>query len=134
MRARIAGAAVAVTACAALAGCGGTEASHSAVPVMPRASVSALAAVPGADGRQVLVRAGVPVNGTSAQQLAFARSMAVKGNRQALAQRLAIPPAQRPAFEAALLDAVKRDHFLKAHANRVQFFDRDLPGLLARYA
>lgn len=130
-------AAVALAATAALGACGhGSASTGMAHRPLPRASVSALASVPGADARQVLIRAGVPVHGTSAQQLAFGKAMLSKGNRKALAQKLAIPPARRPAFEAAVLDAAKGDHVLKPgnKAGRVKFFDRDLPGLLARFA
>jgi hypothetical protein len=121
---RITIAAVSVAAAAALAtGCS----SHSVSSITPaeKASASALASVPGADAKQILISAGVPINGTSAQQIAFMHKMATKANREALYTKLGIPPQNKASFEAAVLTAVKAD--VTTHAGHVKFFDTDLP-------
>lgn len=116
-----------------LAGCGNSSSSSSGhVPAGLASSAGALASVPGADAKQVLIRAGVPVSGTSAQQIAFGRAMLVKSSRKALAEKLAIPPQNKAVFEASLLDAAKADHVLTKHTGRVKFFDVDLPNLYAK--
>lgn len=126
---RLAAYALGVALAFAVTGCAG----HSPHDTpQAKASISALASIPGADAKAMLVKAGVPVNGTSAQQLAFARSMLVKTSRDQLAAKLEIPRASRAAFEASLLDAARTDH-LRTHAGRVKFLDADLPGLVARY-
>lgn len=119
---------IALAAGLTLAGCHSAASSGSGqVPSALASSAHALASVPGADAKQVLIRAGVPVNGSSAQQVLWAKSMAVTANRHALAVKLAIPPQNKTAFEAALLTAVKNDGYLHSHADRVEFFDVNLP-------
>lgn len=110
----------------AVAGC------HTTPTASPqaKASVSALASVPGADAKSVLIKAGVPINGTSAQQIAFFKSMSVKSNRETLAKKLQIPAMNKDAFEAALLDAAKQDY----RHPITKFLDVDLPNIYARYA
>ena len=93
-----------------------------------KASVSALASVPGADARQILITAGVPINGNSAKQIAFGKAMLVKANREALAKKLAIPAQNKMTFEANALTAAKADDVF-THAGCVKFFDTDLPNL-----
>ena len=104
---------------------------HSHLTPQAKATVSALASVPGADAQQILIRAGVPINGTSGQQIAFAKAMMHRVNRDALAQKLQIPQQNRSAFEAALLTAAKADHVLTSHAGRVKWLTMDLPNLFA---
>lgn len=111
---------------AGAAACGPT---HSVTP-QQKASVSALANVPGADAESVLIRAGVPINGTSAQQIAFFNSMKIKANREALAVKLQIPPQNKTAFDAALLDGIKKDWRHPV----TKFLDVDLPNAYARFA
>lgn len=120
---------LAPVAAALIAGAVACGPTHTTSP-QAKASVSALASVPGADAKQVLIHAGVPINGTSAQQIAFFKSMSVKANREALAVKLHIPPQNKAPFEAALLDAAKQDYRHPV----TQFLDKDLPNLYARYA
>ena len=110
------------------AGCHSSSSSSGHVPAGIASSASALASVPGADAKQVLISAGVPISGTSLQQIAWFRSLAVKANREALYAALGIPERNRTAFYGTLLDAAKADHVLRPsnHAGRVQFFDVDL--------
>lgn len=116
------------------AGCS-THSASSATSPFKGPSASALASVPGADAKQVLIRAGVPVNGTSAQQLAFGRAMMVQANRQTLAAKLAIPAGpKRNAFEAALVTAAKGDHVLTSHQGRVKFLDQDVENIYVMFA
>lgn len=127
----IAGALIAV---AALTGCKSSSApaaSHS----QAKATVSALASVPGADAKQVLIHAGVPINGTSAQQITFVKSfLASKTFRDALYVKLGIPPQNKSAFQSKLLDAAKADHVLTSHTGRVKFFDVDFGNIYAQEA
>lgn len=87
---------------------------------------SSVANVPGftqgkVDGRQALINAGVPVNGSTEQQVMFIQSMKSKANRDMLAQKLNIPKgAKRNAFYAQVLKALESDH-VASHAGRVQF-------------
>lgn len=105
---------------------------HAATTPQAKASVSALASVPGADAQAMLIRAGVPVNGTPAQQIAFGKSMLTKSGRDNLVKKLEIPQANKDAFEAAVLGAAEHDH-LSTHAGRVTFFDTTLPNLVNQY-
>lgn len=97
-----------------------------------KASVSALASVPGADAQAILIRAGVPVNGSPAQQIAFGKAMLTKSGRDNLVKKLEIPPANKDAFEAAVLGAAEHSH-LATHTGRVTFFDTTLPNLVNQY-
>lgn len=107
---------------------------HTATP-QQKTSVSALASVPGADAKQILINAGVPVNGTSAEQIAFVKSMlASKKNRDALLLKLDIPPQNVSVFQSKMLDAAKADDVLTSHAGRVKFLDVDLPDIYAQEA
>jgi hypothetical protein len=119
--------ALALTAC-------GSHSSHSFQS--PVSHASSLAAVPGftngtADGEKALVKAGVPVHGSSMQQLTWLQSMKTKANREALAKSLEIPPQNRKAFEAKVLDAVKQDGFT-THADRVKLIT-DIENLVVQY-
>lgn len=118
----------AAAAIVAAAACGP---SHTVTP-QAKSSVSALANVPGADAKAMLIKAGVPINGTPAQQIAFGKSMFHKANRKALAEKLGIPTQNRDAFEAAVLGAAEHGH-LSTHQGRVTFLDVTLPGLVGKY-
>lgn len=128
MRKAILGALSLVAAVALATGCAAKSSSLSADAPALKASASALASVPGADAKQILITAGVPINGNSAQQIAFGKAMLTKANRDALYAKLGIPPQNKDAFEANLLTAAKADH-LFTHDGRVKFFDNDLPNI-----
>lgn len=83
-------------------------------------------------GEQILIKDGVPVNGSPAAQIAFAKGLDSKSGRQAFEQKLAIPPAKRPAFEAALLGAVEKGH-VTSKAGRTTLFEVTLPKLVQQY-
>lgn len=83
-------------------------------------------------GQQILEKDGVPVNGSPAAQIAFAKSLDSQSGRVTLEQKLAIPPAKRPAFDAALLGAVEKGEFT-THDGRAMFFEATLPQLVEHY-
>lgn len=117
-----------------LAGCGKSHTSGQVVP--PSLHASALASIPGftngkADGEKMLVKAGVPVHGTTMQQVQFIQSLKDKSNRQALAVKLGIPKSNRQAFYAAVLGDLEKDH-VTTHAGRVQFIT-DLENQVVQY-
>jgi hypothetical protein len=108
----------------------GCSSHHSTLAAHP------LASIPGYDKAaavQILTADGIPVHGTSAQQLAFGRTLLTKTARQQLAVKLAIPKANRKPFEADLLTDAKSDHVLTSKAGRVKLLEQDLPGLLEKY-
>lgn len=116
------------------AGCTKSQSSHSVA--IPSYHASAIANVPGftngkADDEKMLVNAGVPVHGSTVQQVQFIQSLKDKGNRQALAVKLGIPKSNRQAFYAAVLGDLERDH-VATHAGRVQFLT-DLENQVAQY-
>jgi predicted alpha/beta hydrolase family esterase len=119
-------------AAALIAGAAACGTVHSTVPPQAKASIQGLANVPGADAQSILIRAGVPIHGTPAQQIAFGKAMLVKANRQALAQKLAIPAQNKSAFQAAVLGAAEHGH-LSTHQGRVTFFDVTFPNLVKQY-
>lgn len=100
------------------------------------ASGHPLASVPGYDKQAaltVLVNDGVPVHGTLTQQAAWAKQLLSKSGRAAVAKQLAIPAANRPAFENEAEADAKKDHVLTSHQGRITFLETDLPGLLVKY-
>ena len=123
----------------AIAGCG----TQHVTQAQPTGHASAMASVPGAGAATILARAGVPVNGTFAVRLAFARSMLSASARNALAARLAIPARNRSAFSAELLASAKTE-LASVRAGKVttsaavaaiaRFFTADLPAALQRNA
>lgn len=120
--------AVALSALAvvALAACGGHQ-SHSVHVLATSSAVRADAQT----GIAILAKDGVPVHGSAAQQIAFGRTLMTKSGRKALAVKLAIPKANRPAFEAAVLNAAEHDH-LRTEAGWQQFIS-DLAADVTRY-
>lgn len=122
---------LALAGAALIAGC-----SSAAHHTGSTASGHSLASVPGYDKQAaltVLVNDGVPVHGTLTQQAAWAKQLLSKSGRQAVAAQLAIPAANRTAFENEAGADAKKDHVLTSHQGRVTFLETDLPGLLVKY-
>lgn len=122
---------LAVAGTALVAGC-----SSHGHPLSAVTSAHPLASVPGYDKQAaltILVNDGVPVHGTLSQQVAWAKQLLTKDGRKAVAKQLAIPPANRPAFENEAEADAKKDHVLTSHQGRVTFLETDLPGLLVKY-
>jgi hypothetical protein len=112
---------------AGIAGCNKTTSSS-----VHAAATSTQAAAEKSYATDVLKNAGVPVNGSPAAQLTFAKSMLTKSGRDTLATKLNIPKSNRAAFEDAALGDAEHDH-VTSHAGRVQFLGTDLPELVVKY-
>lgn len=80
----------------------------------------------------ILVKDGIPVNGTPGQQLAFAKTLRTHAGRVAAEDKLKIPAANRAGFEAALLGDVEHGHLL-TKAGRATFFQVTLPKQVEQY-
>ena len=83
-------------------------------------------------GEQILVSDGVPVNGSSLQQIEFFTTMIhSKAARDAFAAKVKIPPQNRPAFEAQLLDLAKAT-IRQPKGTRKDYVIANLPALIKR--
>lgn len=122
-RASLAAATVALAA--ALAACGGgNSSSHSLSP-----SASAAVATAKADAQNYLAKC-IPAD--AVHQIALGKKLLTKGGRQDFVTCLAIPPANRPKFEADLLAAAEKVHWSNKD-QRHAFFSATLPELAAKY-
>ena len=117
-----------VVLAALLAACGsggsGASSSHTISPSESAAIATAKAAA------QDYLSKCVPSD--AAHQILLGKSLLTKDGRTKFATCLAIPPASRPAFEAAVLAAAEKVKWTNK-AQRHAFITVTLPGLAAKY-
>lgn len=113
-----------VAAVAALAGCGG----HSGSSAKVDATSSAVQA--GEKDANTYLKSCIPSSGIG--QVELGRKLLTKGGRKSFSECLAIPKANRTAFEGALLTAAEKVKWSDS-AQRDAFFTGTLPALAEKY-
>jgi hypothetical protein len=120
-------AAAAVVMAVLIAACGGGGNSSSSRTISP--SESAAVATAKADAQNYMAKC-VPAD--APHQILLGKSLLTKDGRQKFAACLAIPPASRPAFEAALLAAAEKVKWSNKD-QRHTFISATVPELAAKY-
>lgn len=121
------GALAAALAAVLLSACGGGGSASSSRTISP--SESAALATAKADAKNYLATC-IPAD--AVHQIALGRRLLTKAGRQGFAACLAIPPANRGAFEAAALAAAEKVHW-SDKAQRHAFFSVTAPALAEKY-